>query len=449
MSDFKTKNSKTKDIPSMKTMDLLHKEKVKNFYNDRCNLNKLHSILDKKKKELGKLNEICFNDYTTDHVIEKSKIKKEIANLNMRIDNIEGGYDELEYFGKTNNMVMNYYELTNKDNIDLYKEHPELIAKINLDDNDNISQLDEIHKRTKLNVKPKKPTRKRKVNRKYYNKNILESLGCPEKNKDFANNANNVECFCLPDGGGSNYDTEQIYDKYLTFYGGDAIKKKKIQYLGYKYCSTCNIENFYDRLENLYVCKKCGETQYVIMDCEKPNCKDSSNETTSGYPYKRINHFNELLYQFQAKESTKISKKVYDSIKLELSKRKIHNYRNIGFFHVRVILKKLKLTRYYEHVSHIVSQLTKKPPPAISREIEEKLKIMFKKIQKPFEKYKPYTRINFLSYSYVFHKFFQLLELDNLLSFFPMLKSRDKLAQQDIIWKKICKKLKWKYYKSL
>ena len=42
---------------------------------------------------------------------------------------------------------------------------------------------------------------------------------------------------------------------------------------------------------------------------------------------------------------------------------------------------------------------------------------MFSKIQEPWGLYKPPGRKNFLSYSYVLHKFCQLLELDNLFKF--------------------------------
>ena len=43
----------------------------------------------------------------------------------------------------------------------------------------------------------------------------------------------------------------------------------------------------------------------------------------------------------------------------------------------------------------------------------------------------------------------QLLELDHLLEYFPLLKSREKLQQQDVIWKKICQELEWQYIPSL
>ena len=88
-------------------------------------------------------------------------------------------------------------------------------------------------------------------------------------------------------------------------------------------------------------------------------------------------------------------------------------------------------------------------PPIISSDIEHKLKLMFKEILTPFLEVCPQNRKNFLSYSYVLHKFCELIELDHLLTYFPLLKSREKLQQQDKIWEKICRDLKWQYIPSI
>ena len=85
----------------------------------------------------------------------------------------------------------------------------------------------------------------------------------------------------------------------------------------------------------------------------------------------------------------------------------------------------------------------------MNRQQEEQLRMMFKEIQLPFMNNCPETRSNFLSYSYVLHKFCQLLELDHLLDNFPLLKSREKLQQQDKIWKDMCSELSWQYIPSI
>ena len=164
---------------------------------------------------------------------------------------------------------------------------------------------------------------------------------------------------------------------------------------------------------------------------------------------KKINHFNEWLAQFMARESSEISKDIYNKIIEELAKNKITDYSKLTIPQIKKILKKLKLNQYYEHITHIISKLSGKPPPSISRNTEVKLKQMFKQIQEPFELFKPKNRINFLSYSYTLHKFCQLLELDKFIKYFPLLKSREKLRAQDNTWEKICNYLRWQYIPSV
>jgi hypothetical protein len=85
----------------------------------------------------------------------------------------------------------------------------------------------------------------------------------------------------------------------------------------------------------------------------------------------------------------------------------------------------------------------------MSREVEEKLRYMFKEIQPSFQKNCPKDRSNFLSYSYILYKFFELLELDEYKIYFPLLKSRDRLISHDQIWKKICDYLRWEFIQSV
>ena len=61
-----------------------------------------------------------------------------------------------------------------------------------------------------------------------------------------------------------------------------------------------------------------------MIDSDKPSYKDPPKEI-SYFAYKRINHFNEWLAQFQAKETTDIPDKVYDQILLEIKKERIEN----------------------------------------------------------------------------------------------------------------------------
>lgn len=116
---------------------------------------------------------------------------------------------------------------------------------------------------------------------------------------------------------------------------------------------------------------------------------------------------------------------------------------------IKEILKRLKSNKYYEHVPHIINKLNGIPIPHFESDLEEKLRTMFKMIQPSFLRHAPIDRKNFLSYSFVLHKFLQLLGKDEYLLSFPLLKSRDKLYLQDLIFKKICEDLQWQFIPSL
>jgi hypothetical protein len=213
-------------------------------------------------------------------------------------------------------------------------------------------------------------------------------------------------------------------------------------------CERCDREMTFSINEALFFCGGCGYQEFVLIDSDKPSYKDPPREVTY-YAYKRINHFNEWLAQFQAKESTEIPEEVFDAIMDELKKERISNTESVKPAKIREILKKLKHTNFYEHVPYILNRINGKTAPVMSREIEEKLRYMFKEIQSSFVKHCPKNRSNFLSYSYVLYKFCELLELDDYLQCFPLLKNRDKLYNQDKIWEKICEDLHWQYLRSI
>ena len=134
---------------------------------------------------------------------------------------------------------------------------------------------------------------------------------------------------------------------------------------------------------------------------------------------------------------------------MEIKKQKISNMADLNLNKIKEILKRLGLNKFYEHSVHIMNRLNGLPMPNLSPELEEKLRAMFRQIQPLFVKYAHSNRKNFLSYAYVIRKFIQLLEKDQYLVNFPLLKSRSVLHEQDQVWKKICEELKWEFIASL
>ena len=212
-------------------------------------------------------------------------------------------------------------------------------------------------------------------------------------------------------------------------------------------CQTCpdsNIIHIHDTSD--LVCDGCGVVVAALISEELTYKEEQeTSEKVINYSYKRENHFNEWLSQFQAQEMTTIPPEVIEQLRVELKKIKIKNLEDITHAKVRGLLKKLRLNKYYEHVPYITNILSGIKPPNMPQELEEYLRIMFKDIQKPFDENCPTERKNFLSYSYVLYKFCELLGEDDYLQYFPLLKSKEKLYQQDVIWKKICHDLKWEF----
>jgi len=213
-------------------------------------------------------------------------------------------------------------------------------------------------------------------------------------------------------------------------------------------CKLCKNNMSFGLVDSELVCEKCGYTENIIINSEKTSYKDPPREV-SYFAYKRINHFNEWLAQFQAKESTEISDVIYKNIYDEIHKNVNLDIQKIKPKQMKSILKKLGYNKYYEHIPHIINIMSGKKAPSLSRKEEEQLRSLFKEIQIPFSNNCPPNRKNFLSYSYVLHKFCELLEYDYLLPFFPLLKSREKLLQQDQIWKLICNDLCWQFIESI
>ena len=206
-------------------------------------------------------------------------------------------------------------------------------------------------------------------------------------------------------------------------------------------CQSCNKgEMIPVEHEGIMVCNVCAKQITYLIENEKPSYKEPPKEACF-YAYKRINHFKEILAQFQAKETTQIPEEVLENIKQQLNKERIplSKFTNIK---AKEVLKKLGYNKYYEHIPFIKDKLGIKPP-TMTPELEETLCNLFMEIQGPYAKFCPDDRVNFLNYYYTVYKLCELLEKNEFLSYFPMLKDKEKRIEQDDIWKKICEELNW------
>ena len=208
-------------------------------------------------------------------------------------------------------------------------------------------------------------------------------------------------------------------------------------------CRSCNKgEMIPIDHEGVLVCNACSKSIPYLIENEKPSYKEPPKEVCF-YAYKRINHFREILAQFQAKETTQIPDEVIENIKQQIKKERI-GLHQLNNKRAKDILKKLGYNKYYEHIPFIKDKLGIKPP-IMSSDLEDTLCNLFMEIQGPYAKYCPDDRVNFLNYYYTIYKLCELLDQKQFLPYFPMLKDREKRIEQDEIWRNICAELDWEY----
>jgi hypothetical protein len=244
-------------------------------------------------------------------------------------------------------------------------------------------------------------------------------------------------------------EDEKTHDNYIKKYMTN-INEISVDLDDYKeetaqYCD-CGGELVQEEQAGRAICKKCFKQEIYLVEFDKPTYKEPPKEV-SFYAYKRINHFREILAQFQAKETTYIPDEVIENIQHQIRKERI-TLDQLTNNKTKHILKNLGYNKYYEHIPFIKDKLGIKPP-VMSPELEERLCGLFYDIQRPYTKHCPDGRVNFLNYYYVLYKMCELLGETQFLPHFPMLKDRVKRIEQDEIWRKICEELDWEFISTV
>lgn len=506
---IKTKNRLLVD--DRQTLDAKHNNILQSFEENKLQLPELHEQLNEIQERINKYREESEKKLIVDLKLQNEiwKLDDQRLELEKLIYNIEHNVDETQYMIKTGKLLSEYYKILDKEkqfaaggenvvskpikqsgpvnpgkkkSIMDWFDNPDTPANSDNDTNTNSGRTDNLanydHQmlgskiasqnlakiEIKLEPKSESKTKTKNSNKSNIKENARENTKSTTPSNTIGNTIGNTP--------GGNVIPDNILDKaeelevarkieQNKYLNKDSIYEKYMKMIDKNYilinpddneifdtCSKCLVEMLLNNNTGSLMCPKCGILENIIVDSDKPSFKEPPKEMTS-FCYKRINHLNEFLAQFQAKETTDIPEDVYNEILLEIKKERITNMAMITPEKMRELLKRIRKNDYYEHIPYIINQLNGLPAPVIAPEIEEIIRGMFKAIQIPFEKYCPPKRKNFLSYSYIMYKFFELLELDEYLQCFQLLKSRTKLHQQDQIWKNICAELNWQFIKSV
>jgi hypothetical protein len=391
---FKIKTSKKLSNSSKTTLDAIHHQQINTFKDEKSQLNAYKKELEELENQMNVPD--CKNIY---------ELEKKCNVIKGKISKLENNDELFDYYLKTGNLLYEYYNIQEK-----ISQGSSMINQLKAKPGTIFAALEEAASKEN---------------------NLIELEKKEEKTQQ-----------------PPQFAREKILDKYLQIVDPE-IAKNFISETeeSWSECPNCNKDMIFNMNEAYISCSECGYQDFVLIDSDKLSYKDPPREV-SYYAYKRINHFNEWLAQFQAKESTEIPQEVFDAILFELKKERITNMAALKRSTLREILKKIKFNKY-EHIPHIMNRLNGQNAPVMKREDEEKLRFMFREIQPSFQKHRPEDRSNFLSYSFILYKFCELLELDEFLICFPLLKNRDKLYMQDKIWQKICADMGWEFIRTI
>jgi predicted nucleic acid-binding Zn-ribbon protein len=389
------------------TLEAYHQQKMKEFVDAKQTVSSLAGELEVLEAKLDGLPEsAAFSD-------EWRQLSDAVEEIRTKIKTIKSDKHRLDYFLDVGEMLFQYYDAQ------------ESLAKGTV----------------AANVPMRMPTNSVLS---YFTEETPMELPSPKtKTNTKASDIDSVE--------GLNRD--KMLEKYLAVVEPSAIKGGIMPGSGIEpgwgSCPACDVEMTFFQNEALLGCPRCGFEEFILIDSEKPSYKDPPREITY-FAYKKINHFNEWLAQFQAKENTDIPQDIIESVMRELRKERISDPKKVKKDKIREVLQKLKFSKMYDHVQQIKNRIQQQMTMlTLSKEMEEKLQHMFKEIQPAFIKYCPANRSNFLSYPYVLYKLCQLLEMDEFLPCFQLLKSREKLYQQDQVWQKICQEMRWQFIRSI
>jgi len=293
---FKVKSTKRSNPEARTTLDAIHNQKIQSMLERKENIDTYKAELETLKNKI--------NETTSD--IEIWRLEREAEELEKRIKSIENGSELMDYYLRTGDILYNYYDIQ-----------------------DQIQQGTQTFNTTK--AKPGSILA------------ILEEVAQEEgqETKNTVVLPNSTEKKSL--------QRNQLLNDYLQL-EDPSMAKNTIEEFDdpWTNCDLCGNEMIMCLNEANLTCSKCGHQEFILVDSDKPSYKDPPREVCY-YAYKKINHFNEWLAQFQAKESTEIPNEVYDAILVQLKKERITNMSALKPTKLREILRKMKCSKYYEH----------------------------------------------------------------------------------------------------
>jgi hypothetical protein len=196
--DIKKQSEIVQQIKESQTLDKKHKEMVNIFNLKKNKEEEISNEILNINKEIDELSTFDNCEYAK----KKNQLIDKKNNLQQEKDNFFGNYDEMDYYDRTGDLIIQYYEIR-----------------------DNTNEVKKA-------------------------KNILEFLGNKKQEIPIDAKENN---------------RAELFNKYWQRIEGIRINiddgSKRI-----KYCKECNFEKIFDYSVSAYICQVCGIVEDIILD---------------------------------------------------------------------------------------------------------------------------------------------------------------------------------------
>jgi hypothetical protein len=217
------------------------------------------------------------------------------------------------------------------------------------------------------------------------------------------------------------------------------VKKEPVLIIEYDkdICDLCDIGEFIEDEYGNKICNNCFVIHTTMIS--EFNCE---NQYFNPYihVYKKLNHFKEIVIQFQAKQSikNKFSNEWIELLKSEYDKYPVYSdmlpWEKL--VNIKKVLKLMRLSKNYKHMYYIY-RLLGNEIITFTYEFEERLMHMFNLIVNEFYNYANPERKYFFNFYYLLSKLFIFLGKPDYVIYIIPMKLQKKIKEQDLIWDKI------------
>lgn len=208
-------------------------------------------------------------------------------------------------------------------------------------------------------------------------------------------------------------------------------------------CEICGEAMDVDPTNGRVSCLFCGTTHEDGLDRIWQMVPHTPH---SKFEYIKSGHLLTLLKRFQSREETIIPREIINRINDYLVHNK-YNKETLTFKEMKYALKKVNLTRFYDHAWQILYIVTGRKPIQFTDEQEKEFQAVFDVLEEIYPLYKPKNAENFMFYYYVLGKTAQLLGYpQEIVDMFPLLKIQRKHMEKERLWEKMMRHVGWPVY---